>query len=61
MKQGNRGYSPEDEHTEQPDLTLKNLDGIPSFSNNISSLLGTTIKNNNDKQNIVDSVNHFLH
>lgn len=60
MKQGNRGYSPEDEHTEQPDLTLKNLDCIPSFSNNISSLLGTTIRNNDSNLNIAGSVNYFV-
>ena len=60
MKQGNRGYSPEDEYTEQPDLTLKNLDCIPSFSNNISSLLGTTIRNNDSNLNIVGSVNYSV-
>ena len=60
MKQGNRGYSPEDEHTEQPDLTLKNLDCIPNFSNNISSLLGTTIRNNDSNLNIVGSVNYSV-
>ena len=60
MKQSNRGYSSEDEHTEQPDLTLKNLDCIPSFSNNISSLLGTTIRNNDSNLNIVGSVNYFV-
>ena len=60
MKQGNRGYSPEDEHTEQPDLTLKNVNCIPSFPNNISSLLATTIRNNDDNQNIVDSVNYYM-
>ena len=53
MKQDNRSYSPEDQHTEQPDLTLKNVDCIPSFPNNISSLLGTTIRNNDDNRNIV--------
>ena len=53
MKQDNRSYSPEDQHTEQPDLTLKNVDCIPSFPNNISSLLGTTIRNNDGNRNIV--------
>ena len=61
MKQGNRCYSPENNYTEQPDLTLGNVDCIPRFPNNISSLLGTTIKNNNANQNTVDSVNYFLH
>ena len=40
--EGDQGYIPEDEHTEQPDLTLGNLDCIPCFPNNVSSLLGTT-------------------
>ena len=61
LKQGNRRYSPADHYTKQPGLTLGNVSCILPFPNNISSLLGTTIKNNNDKQNIVDSVNHFLH
>ena len=60
MKQDNRSYSPEDQHTEQPDLTLKNVDCIPSFPNNISSLLGTTIRNNDDNRNIVCLENQFV-
>ena len=47
MKQGDQGYIPADEHTEQPNLTLGNVDCIPHFPNNMSSLLGTTISNNN--------------
>ena len=46
MKQGDRDNNPEDKHTEQPDLTFENVDCIPHFPNNISSCLGTTIRNN---------------
>ena len=58
--EGDQGYIPEDEHTEQPDLTLENLDCIPCFPNNVSSLLGTTTRNNDDNQNIFRSVNFFV-
>ena len=58
--EGDQGYIPEDEHTEQLDLTLENLDCIPCFPNNVSSLLGTTIRNNDDNQNIFRSVNFFV-
>ena len=60
MKQGDCGYSPEDKHTEQPDLTLETVECIPRFPNNISSPLGPTIRNNDDKQNIVGSENYFV-
>ena len=60
MKQGDQGCVQADEHTEQPDLTLGNEDCIPHFPNNISSLLGTTIRENDDNQNIVGSVNYFV-
>ena len=53
VKQGGRGYSPADKHAEQPDLTLGSVECIECFPKNISSLLGTTIRNNNDNQNIV--------
>ena len=56
FKQGNQGYISEDGHTEQPDLTLGNVDCIPRFPNSISSHLGTSIRNNDDNQNIVGSV-----
>ena len=36
------------------------MDCIQRFSNNICSLLGTTIRNNDDNQNIVGSVNYFV-
>ena len=60
MKQGDQGYIQPDEHTEQPDLNLVNVECIPRFPNNISSLLGTTIRNNDGNQNIVGSVNYFV-
>ena len=41
MKQGDQVYIQEDEHAEQPDLTLENVGCIPRSPNNISSLLGT--------------------
>ena len=31
IKQGDRGYSSEDKHREQPDLTLGKLDCIPNL------------------------------
>ena len=60
MKHGDQGYIQADEHTVKPDLTLGNMDCIPRFRNNIFSLLGTTIRNNDDNQNIVGSVNYFV-
>ena len=60
MKQGDQCYIPADEHTEQLDLTLGNVDCIPRFPNNTSSLLSTTIRNNDDNQNIVGSLNYFV-
>ena len=60
MKQGNQGYIQEDECTEKPDLTLGNVDCMPRSPNNISSLLGTTIRNNDANQNIVGSVKYFV-
>ena len=35
MKQGDQGYTPADEHTEQPNLTLGNVDCIPHSPNNV--------------------------
>ena len=58
--EGDQGYISEDEHTEQADLTLGNMDCIPRFPNNVSSLLGDSIRNNDDNQNIVRSVNYFV-
>ena len=46
IKQGDQSYIPEDKHTEQPDLILLNVGCIPRFPNNISSLLGSTVGNN---------------
>ena len=60
IKQGDQGYVPADEHRDQPNLTLWNVDCIPRFSNNISCHLGTTIRNNDDNENIVASVNYFV-
>ena len=60
MKQGDQVYIQEDEHAEQPDLTLENVGCIPRSPNNISSLLGTTIRNNVVIQNTVGSVNYFV-
>ena len=60
MKPGDCGYSPEDEHAEQTDWTLGNVGCILRFPNNISSLLATTIANNDDNQNIVGSVNYTV-
>ena len=37
IKQSNQGYNPADEHTEQPNLTLGNVDCIPRFPDNIFS------------------------
>ena len=45
---------------EHQDLTLGNVDCIQHFPNNISSLLGTTIRNNDANQNIVGSLNYFV-
>ena len=60
MKQGDQGYIQEDECTEKPDLTLGNVDCMPRSPNNISSLLGNTIRNNDANQNIVGSVKYFV-
>ena len=60
MKQGYHGYSPEDKHTERPELTLGNVGCIPHFPNNISSLLGTSIRKNNDNLNTMGSVNYVV-
>ena len=60
MNQGDQYYIQEDEPTEQPNLTWGNVDCIPCSPNNISSLLGTTIRSNDPNQNIVGSVNYFV-
>ena len=60
LKQGDQDYIQEDERTEQPHLTLGNVDCIPLSPNNISSLLDTTIRNNDRNQNIVGSMNYFV-
>ena len=60
IKQSNQGYIPADEHTDQPNLNLGNADCIPRFPDNISSLLGTTNRNNDGNQNTVGSVNYFV-
>ena len=49
-----------DKHTEQPDLTLGNVDCVRCIPNNISSHLGTIIRNKDDNQNIMCSANYFL-
>ena len=59
MKKGDQGYIPEDEYTKQTDLPLGNVECITRFPNNVSSLLGTTIRNNDDNQNIEGSVNYL--
>lgn len=60
MKQNDYCYNPDNKHVEQPNLTLGNVDCIHRFPNNISLLVGTTIKSNNNNKNIASSLNYIL-